>query len=63
MQQKLEIRLMAENEQVEQLAEKIVDLVEADGFEVIEWSKPKPNFKAEPEQSRIYLTLLKEVAA
>ena len=53
-QKVVQVRVIGTMERSAKLADKIVDLLEKDEFEVVEWSKPLPC--TEPGKFRSYIT-------
>ena len=50
----VKIRVESDQGDSEPLTEKIVDILEEAGYEVIEWTKPFP-VRADPSRERIFL--------
>ncbi len=50
----VKIRVESDQGDSEPLTERIVDLLEAAGYEVIEWTKPFP-VRADPSRERVFL--------
>lgn len=53
------VRIMAQAEAVEAIAEQVGQALENAGYEMVESSEPYPCRTPQEDQSRVYLTLLK----
>jgi hypothetical protein len=58
----IRIRLVAEAGSVQHLAGEIVNLLEKNHYEVMEWSSPYPCDAPDGDKKRVYLTAVKKGA-
>lgn len=56
----VKIRVIAEGERVNELAERITKTLEEAGCEVIEWTNPYPCREPDLNKSRVYLTAVRK---
>jgi len=52
----VKIRLIAGEERVDEMAERVVKSLEGAGYEVIEWTKPYPCRPPEADKLRVYIS-------
>jgi hypothetical protein len=58
----IKIRLIGEEDRIEPLAKRIIELLESSGVLVLEWSKPYPSrFPEEAGKCRIFISGRKEL--
>lgn len=56
----IRVRVMAPHDEVEDWAGKMVDALESNGCEVIEWTRPYRNNPPEDDKSKIFLTAIRK---